>query len=289
MAATGGGSFPNAKATSKGEVLLYHILQQLGAMGGGGGGLATEATLLGVLTAIDSMRDYEVRLVVDSDAPNVTWLEVRYWDAQSGALGAPVYYAPGSTVAGAPVLPITYINPNTYLAQIVSNTSVTSLEATQLLVKGVLDAINSKTITDDDDNVIAEGQTLPLIIAELYGNWDGAWQRITTDGNNNLGVAVNSSVLPTGAATETTVSTLATPVTGLATSLTRVVGAGAANVAAGKRRVSFFNAGNADASVAGGTLEKGESVTFSADGLRDVLAAISYDALTSELVITTVG
>lgn len=87
-------------------------------------GLATEATLLNVLTAVDSMRDYEVRLVEDSATPNkVTWLEVRYWDAQTGALGAPLYYLPGSSTAGSPVLPISYINPNTYLAQLVANTT----------------------------------------------------------------------------------------------------------------------------------------------------------------------
>jgi hypothetical protein len=84
-------------------------------------------------------------------------------------------------------------------------------------------------------------------------------------------------------------TSLNTPVTGLATNLLRVNAAGVGSVAAGKRRVAFFNAGNNDSNVSGGVLEKGESVTFSADGLRDVLAAIPYDALTSELVITTVG
>ena len=84
-------------------------------------GLATEATLKDVLAAVDNMRDYEVRLVVD--ASDVTWLEVRYWDAQDGSLGTPVYYLAGSTTPGSPALPITYINPNTYLAQLVSNTT----------------------------------------------------------------------------------------------------------------------------------------------------------------------
>lgn len=84
-------------------------------------GLATEATLLDVLSAVDSMRDYEVRLVVD--ASDVTWMEVRYWDAQDGSLGTPVYYLAGSTTPGSPALPITYINPNTYLAQLVTNTT----------------------------------------------------------------------------------------------------------------------------------------------------------------------
>jgi digeranylgeranylglycerophospholipid reductase len=38
----------------------------------------------------------------------------------------------------------------------------------------------------------------------------------------------------------------------------------------------------------GATLKKGEVVTFVADGEEDTLGAISYDALTSELLITTI-
>ena len=103
-----------AKVTGQEELLVR--VDSIGALG-----LATEATLLDVLAAVDNMRDYEVRLVVD--ASDVTWLEVRYWDAQDGTLGTPVYYLAGSTAPGSPVLPITYINPNTYLAQLVSNTT----------------------------------------------------------------------------------------------------------------------------------------------------------------------
>lgn len=254
MSTTGGGNFPQVKATTKSEVLLYHILQCIGSLGGGGGGggLATEATQLSVLSAIDSMRDYEVRLVADSDTPSVTWLEVRYWDAQSGALGAPVYYPPGSTTPGVPVAPLSYINPTSLLTQLVSNTAGINLEATQLLVKGVLDNIKLDTANLDVAlSTIASEATLALV----EGDTDA----------------------------------LATPVTGLATSLTRVTVAGAGAIGAGKRRASFFNAGNNDATVNGATLKRGESVAYSADGLRDVLADITYDCLTSELLITTVG
>jgi len=168
------------------------------------GGLATETTLQAVLAGIDAMRDYETRVVQDSDSPVVTWLEVRYWDAQAGTLGPPVYYLPGSNTPGSPVVPLTYVNQQTLLNQ---------------------------------------------ILAELVG--------------------------------------LNTPQTGLTPSLTRATGA-AASVAAGARRVSFMNAGNSDTTVAGGTLERGELCTFSAEGLRDTLGAIAYDPQSSELVITEV-
>lgn len=90
-------------------------------------------------------------------------------------------------------------------------------------------------------------------------------------------------------AATTDTSTLATPVTGLATSLFRVSASGAATVAAGKRKVNFLNTGSADASVNGGILKRGEFISYGGEALRDTLAAIPYDALTSELLITTTG
>ena len=91
------------------------------------------------------MRDYEVRLVVD--ASDVTWLEVRYWDAQDGSLGTPVYYLAGSTTPGSPTLPITYINPNTYLAQLVSNTTAVNRTPNFLRPTGVNGTIAAGTFS----------------------------------------------------------------------------------------------------------------------------------------------
>jgi hypothetical protein len=76
------------------------------------------ATLKSVLS---EGKDYEAKLVVDS--LGITFLEVRSFDVDSGALGAPLYYLPGSTTPETPTAPIEYINPNTYLAQIVTNTT----------------------------------------------------------------------------------------------------------------------------------------------------------------------
>lgn len=66
-------------------------------------------------------KDYETKLVVDS--LNVTFLEVRTFDPDTGALGTPLYYRPGSTTPEIPVAPIRYINPDTLLTQIEANTS----------------------------------------------------------------------------------------------------------------------------------------------------------------------
>jgi len=104
-------------------------------------GLATEATLLQVLTALQNGQEYEAMLVVD--AVNVTWLEVRIWNIDTHTFDPPVYYLVGSNTPGTPVAPISYINPNTYLAQIVSNTTGLATEVTL----GLLEAKDFATET----------------------------------------------------------------------------------------------------------------------------------------------
>jgi hypothetical protein len=77
-----------------------------------------------ILTAIQAGTEYEAALVIDAN--DVTWLEIRIYNAGTGTFDPPVYYLAGTNTPGTPVAPITYINPNTYLAQITSNTSAVS-------------------------------------------------------------------------------------------------------------------------------------------------------------------
>lgn len=58
-------------------------------------------------------------------------------------------------------------------------------------------------------------------------------------------------------------------------------------VTAGKRSVSFRNAGTITATVLGASLLPGETVNFDAGSLKDTLAAIGYDANGTDLLITT--
>jgi hypothetical protein len=87
--------------------------------------------LEGLLTLISNLlqngQDYESTIVEDANGD--LWLEVRIWNGTS--FDPPVYYAAGTSTPGTPVAPLTYINSATYLAQIVSNTTGISLEATQ--------------------------------------------------------------------------------------------------------------------------------------------------------------
>jgi hypothetical protein len=88
-----------------------------------------EPLLIQILAAIQAGTDYEAALVVD--AANVTWLEIRVWNGTT--FDPPVYYLAGSNTSGTPTFPITYINPNSYLAQLVSNT--TAVTRTPVLLR----------------------------------------------------------------------------------------------------------------------------------------------------------
>lgn len=84
-----------------------------------------------ILTAIQAGTEYEAALVVDAN--DITWLEIRIYNAATGTFDPPVYYLAGTNTPGTPVAPITYINPNSYLATLVTNT--TSVQRTPNLIR----------------------------------------------------------------------------------------------------------------------------------------------------------
>ena len=145
-----------------------------------------EPLLVQILAAIQNGTDFEAFLVVDAN--DVTWLEVRIWNPATGTFDPPVYFAVGSNTPGTPVAPITYINPNTYLAQIVSNTAnLISIEA------GTPDALGQTTMANSMPVTIASDQTaLP----------------VTQSGTWNLNNITGTVPLPTGASTELTLAAL---------------------------------------------------------------------------------
>jgi hypothetical protein len=135
-----------------------------------------ESLLTQILTAVQDGTDFEAALVVDAN--DLTWLEVRIWDPTPapGAFLPPVYFEAGNNATGTPAFPITYINPNTYLAQIVSYTSnLVSIEA------GTPDALGQTTMAASMPVVIASNQTA-LPVTDNGGS-------ITVDGTVSLSTA----------------------------------------------------------------------------------------------------
>ena len=271
-------------------------------------GLATESTLQSILSAVDSARDFEVRLVVDSDAPPVTWLEVRNWDEGSGALGTPLYYLPGSIVAGTPVGSLSYINPQTLLSSILAelltlNTTDFSTETTLVSLLTELQAKADLTETQPVSLAsiplptgAATQTTLAALLTEL---------QLKADLTEVQPISAAALPLPTGAATQTTLAALLTELQAKAdlvetqpvslTSSTRTPGliratnAVGSPIAAGARSILVFNAGNADGDILGGTnnIKPGESLPFNAGGEGDILPAFAFDGTGTELVIIT--
>lgn len=142
-----------------------------------------------ILAAIQAGSDYEAALVVDN--AGVTWLEVRVWNPSTGTFDPPIYYLAGTTTTGTPAAPITYINPNTYLSQIVSNTTGLALETT-------LSTMNSKFVngTDIGDVTINNGAGASAVNVQDGGNVisvDDAGSSLTVDDG---GVALATYPLP---------------------------------------------------------------------------------------------
>lgn len=118
-----------------------------------GAHLSTELTSLSILSALQQQSDYEAKLVVDN--LDVTYLEVRIWNSSTGAFNPPTYYLPNSNTPSTPTPPLSYINPNTFLSLIVSNTTDINLEDTQKLV---LTAVtNTQTILTNINNKLVSG------------------------------------------------------------------------------------------------------------------------------------
>ena len=215
------------------------------------------------------------------------------------------------------------------LDSIVTSTGLSATEVTQLLVDANLTLLNTKlntlgqkasaasapVVLSTEQEVILDGiaADLALIYTNLQLNTvatqnmlislateatllnvetvlDAIEVLITTTNSllTTIDTVLDNILLDTTAILADT-TTLATPSTGLAVTTLRVTAAGAASVTAGKRRVSFLNAGNNDATVDGVTIKRGEFVSYNAGDLRDTLEAITYNALTSELLITTIG
>ena len=305
--------FLSFSATTDRDQILIRLLKELYTISGGvspAGGLATEATLISVLNAIVAS-DQDIEILLVRDTGNSDEVVQQITDYTTGI--PTVTYKDVNGAAYIPVGPLEYLDPSAVLNLMLSEMldqglTLDSVETLLTTIDGVLDSIKLDTANLDVALSTRASEATLLATNALLTTIDTVLDTIKTDTaamavdlaaievlittTNSLlttidGVLDTIKVDTGNIATDT--STLATPVTALPVVMLRVSVAGAGSVTPGKRRVSFFNAGNTDAQVAGAVLKRGESVTFSADGLRDTLAGIIYNCLTSELLITTVG
>lgn len=194
---------------NKGNNFPYQLgsLQLLGTIATNtsiSGGLATEATLLQVLAAIQNGQEYEQNLVIDSGDPACgvsgcpTYLQVRIWDTVTHAFGPPRYFDANGTeffIGGNPLYgPMVIVNPQYVLENIL----------TQLV------AINA------DLDVALSTRASEATLAALSAKFNSLGQKlmvasvpvVLASDQSSIPVTVASLPLPTGAATEATLAAI---------------------------------------------------------------------------------
>lgn len=278
----------NAKASNKGSNFSHELktLKVLNAIGASTAASATEATLQALLAAVEASKDYEVRIVNDSNpGGEVTFLEVRYWDVQDGTLGSPVYYLPGSDTPynigdpGGPVAPLSYVPTSTLLAQIVAELQAVNSE---------LDAIKLDTAAIDlnTDNLEALLTTIDAVLDDI---------KLDTISINSYLATIDTELQDQG----TTLDSIETELQSVDDRLTAktitpnlVRATGAGTIAPAVYSFSVANVGAADGSITIGAnpavaIKPTESFTFDAGSLNNQYAAgtIAYDGSGTELVI----
>jgi hypothetical protein len=247
-----------------------------------------EGLLNQILAAILTGQDYEAMLVVD--AANVTWLEVRIYNPDTGTFNPPIYFQAGNNTPGTPTAPITYINPNTYLATIASNT-------TGLATQTTLAAINSKLVNGNDigDVTVNNGAGASAVNIQDGGN------SITVDGTVELGAttltALENITVQNGAgAAAVNIQDGGNSITvdggtGVQRTPTFLRPTGSnGSVALGTYSMSFASVGTGNAIVGGIVLKPGETLNFDAGAINNTLGAVTYDTTTNagaELIIIT--
>lgn len=124
-------------------------------------GLATEATLLQVLNNMIASQDIEILLVRDTGNADQVIQQIREYDQGTGVWNTRYEDVTGATYV--PVGPLEYLDPSAVLNliltelldqgltldQLQTNTTGLNLEATQLLVKGVLDTLLANFNAED--------------------------------------------------------------------------------------------------------------------------------------------
>ena len=256
--------------TTPSELLLYDIWEKL-TVTGGSGPSATEATLQLVLSAIQNGSEFEAKLV--EDAVNVTWLEVRTWNTESGTWNPPLYYPPGSNTPGTPTAPITYINPSALLSTIANNTTDNATETTLQAIEAWQSSINLLL-------TLIEGETANLDVALSTRASETTLSAVAT--SVDAIDSVNQDIL-------FAVENIDINTTPSVRAPLLLRGALSGTYPAGARRLSFANYhASVSGTVQGVAINPGESITLVAGGENDTLSPVNYAFAGGDVLITAI-
>ena len=247
-----------------------------------------EPLLVQILTAIQNGTDYEAMLVVDN--AGLTWLEIRIWNGTT--FDPPVYYLAGSNIPGVPTAPITYINPNSYLAQIVSNTTGLATELTLGDIKTSVQLIDNCVGVDGTaaptNSFLVAGVTASGVQQTIEVNASGHVN--IADGGGSITVDATSLPLPTGASTEATLLLVNNNLSSASrTPNIRTYVNAVGSTTAGIYSFSIANVGSAAGTVDSQTLPAGVTVNFDGGAMNNTLGAMSFDATGTTFVVTWIS
>lgn len=229
-----------------------------------GGGLATEATQLSVLSSLQSQQEFVSTLVIDTGGVGCpgncpVYNKIMIYDETTSTWTTTYYDANGNDVTGSIVGPLEYLNPQYTLNDILLainsvDGKIIACDTSNLaLESGNLNSINS-TISNMD-----------TVIGDIFSRQaDGSQQTQIVDGSGNIIGSTDNTL-------DVNIKTSATKKTA---SFLRTTGSGTVMDA---YSVSFFNSGTGDVLVDANILHEGEIVTFEAP-VGYVLNNISYDA-----------
>ena len=168
----------------------FGVLKLLEAISGGvlpPGGLATEATLLQVLAALQNGQEFEQNLVIDTGSPTCagpngcpTYLQVKIWDTVTHTFGPPRYFDANGVeffLGGNPLYgPMQIVNPqnvlNNILAQVTAinvNTTGVSTAALQTALNALITTLNGLVATAA--NQVIGNASLSSIDGKLIDNF----------------------------------------------------------------------------------------------------------------------
>jgi hypothetical protein len=294
----------NREGARSNELYQLQALNRIvGAITGGGipspTGLATETTLAALLAATVAGAGQEIEILLVRDT--VT-LEV-FQQITDYTTGVPliIYKDVNGVVQSQPLPnPIEYLDPAAVMSLVLAAIQAQGVvpqatEATLLLLEAKLNSLGQKASADSAPVVLSTEQE--AILATI----DSVLDAIKLDtANISADQATNTTLTATNALLTTIDGVLdaikldtANLTPSLRVPLLQRLGLPAAvdsgNIAAGKRSVSFLNAGSLDITIATGTLKPGESITFNAGGQGDTLGPIPYSLpATADCVVTSI-
>jgi sulfur carrier protein ThiS len=265
---------------------LNAIVQLLGTLSAAG--LATETTLLGVLSAVEDHQDFEIKLVRDTGDSDIVVLQRIEYDETAGTYSYSYFKADGS--AHTAVGPLEYLDASAVLNLVLAE--LQTLNTVDFATETTLATLLTETTFTSTD--FATETTLASLLTEAtFSGTDFATETTLAT------LLTEATFSATDFATETTLDAVKTAVESIDTNLSGVARTVAFNritdttgsPVAGAREITVFNAGAADGDIWGGSgnIKPGEAFTFTAGGENDTLPSFAYDATGTELVITVIS